>query len=72
MIKYDANYVRVHPCCIILDCNSIDTTKQHVKITLKPTMETNLIHQKLMKFTQIHIQIILIPPIKTSLDNQTH
>ena len=40
----------------------------NLKIILKPTMKTNLVHQRLIKLTptRIQIQIILIPPIQTA------
>ena len=31
LIQYCANYVRIHPCFITLDCNPITTTKQPSK-----------------------------------------
>ena len=37
--KYGANYVRLHPCRITLDCNPITTTKQPPKENNKTNNE---------------------------------
>ena len=66
LIKYGANYVRIHPCHITLDHNPIATTKQLSKDNTETDNENESGSSKINQTpTQIQIQIILIRPIQT-------